>query len=46
MPLTKIEVRRERPAEEVEALMEAVYQAQREALKIPEDDREIRYVEP
>jgi phenylpyruvate tautomerase PptA (4-oxalocrotonate tautomerase family) len=34
-----------RPASEVEALIEAVYQAQREALKIPENDREIRYIE-
>jgi phenylpyruvate tautomerase PptA (4-oxalocrotonate tautomerase family) len=25
--------------------MEAVYQAQREALRVPEDDRQIRYVE-
>jgi phenylpyruvate tautomerase PptA (4-oxalocrotonate tautomerase family) len=45
MPLTKIEVRKTRPAVEVEAMMEAVYQAQREALKIPENDREIRYIE-
>ena len=45
MPLAKIEVRKSRPAFEVEALMEAVYQAQREALKIPEGDRQIRYIE-
>jgi len=45
MPLAKIEVRRNRPASEVTALIEAVYQAQREALKVPEGDRQIRYVE-
>lgn len=45
MPIAKIEVRRSRSAEEVQAFMEAVYQAQREALKVPEGDRQIRYVE-
>jgi phenylpyruvate tautomerase PptA (4-oxalocrotonate tautomerase family) len=45
MPLAKIEVRRSRPALEVAALIEAVYQAQREALKVPEGDRQIRYIE-
>jgi len=45
MPIAKIEVCRARPAHEVEALIEAVYQAQREALKVPEDDRQIRYIE-
>ena len=45
MPAAKIEVRRSRPEHEVQALMEAVYQAQREALLVPEDDRQIRYVE-
>lgn len=45
MPIAKIEVCRTRPAEQVSALIEAVYQAQREALKVPEDDRQIRYVE-
>jgi phenylpyruvate tautomerase PptA (4-oxalocrotonate tautomerase family) len=45
MPVAKIEVRRARPEHEVHALMEAVYQAQREALLVPEDDRQIRYVE-
>ncbi|GAA0769063.1 tautomerase family protein [Ideonella azotifigens] len=45
MPFAKIEVRRSRPPEEVQALIEAVYQALREALKVPEDDRQIRYVE-
>lgn len=45
MPIAKIEVCRTRSAQEVSALIEAVYQAQREALKVPEDDRQIRYVE-
>ncbi len=45
MPIARIEVRRSRSAEEVEAFIEAVYQAQREALKVPEGDRQIRYVE-
>lgn len=45
MPIAKIETCRARPAEEVAALIEAVYLAQREALKVPEDDRQIRYVE-
>jgi phenylpyruvate tautomerase PptA (4-oxalocrotonate tautomerase family) len=45
MPLAKIEVRKSRPTAEVAALIEAVYQAQREALKVPEGDRQIRYIE-
>ncbi|HKE97186.1 MAG TPA: tautomerase family protein [Povalibacter sp.] len=45
MPLVKIEVRRHRSAEQVQALIEAVHRAQREALKIPEDDRQFRYIE-
>ncbi len=45
MPIARIEVRRSRSAEEVEAFIEAVYQAQREALKVPEVDRQIRYAE-
>lgn len=45
MPMTRIEVRRHRPPEQVQALIEAVYQAQHEALKLPEGDRQIRYVE-
>jgi phenylpyruvate tautomerase PptA (4-oxalocrotonate tautomerase family) len=45
MPLTRIEVRKSRPAEDVAAIMEAVYQAQRETLKVPEGDRQIRYIE-
>jgi len=45
MPLAKIEVRKSRPAAEIAALMEAVYQALREALKVPDGDRQIRYIE-
>ena len=45
MPIAKIEVLRNRPAAEIQAMMQAVYEAQREALKVPEDDRQIRYIE-
>lgn len=45
MPVALIETRRPRRLEEVQALMEAVYLAQREALKIPEGDKTVRYVE-
>lgn len=45
MPLAKIEVRKSRPATEATALIEAIYQALREALKVPERDRQIRYIE-
>lgn len=45
MPFAKIEARRPRAPEEIQALIEAVYQAQREALRVPEDDRQIRYIE-
>ena len=45
MPIAKIEVCRSHPPETVAALIEAVYQAQIEALKVPEDDRQIRYIE-
>jgi phenylpyruvate tautomerase PptA (4-oxalocrotonate tautomerase family) len=45
MPIVKIEVCRSRPVEQVAALIEAVYQAQLVAFKLPEDDRQIRYVE-
>jgi len=45
MPIVKIEVCRPRPIEQVAALIEAVYQAQLIAFKLPEDDRQIRYVE-
>lgn len=45
MPLSRIDVRRGRPDHEVRAMIAAVYEAQREALGVPEDDRQIRYVE-
>ena len=45
MPLPRIEVRKPRPADQVQAIIEAIYLAQREALKVPEHDRQIRYVE-
>lgn len=45
MPLARIETRRPRPPDEIEALIQAVYQAQRTALKVPEHDRQIRYIE-
>jgi phenylpyruvate tautomerase PptA (4-oxalocrotonate tautomerase family) len=45
MPFAKIEVRKQRPAHEVQALIDAVYQAQQIALKVPKDDKQIRYIE-
>lgn len=45
MPIAKIEVCRPRSSLEVAALIDAVYQAQLLALKVPEDDKQIRYVE-
>ena len=45
MPIAKIEVCRTHPTERVAALIEAVHLAQIEALKVPEDDRQIRYIE-
>ena len=45
MPIAKIEVCRHRSPVEVAALIDAVYQAQLLALKMPEDDKQIRYVE-
>jgi phenylpyruvate tautomerase PptA (4-oxalocrotonate tautomerase family) len=45
MPVAKIEVRRSRPASEIQAMIDAVYEAQRAALKVPEGDRQIRYIE-
>lgn len=45
MPLSRIEVRKTWPPETVSALIDAVYRAQREALCVPEHDRQIRYVE-
>jgi len=45
MPLTRIEVRRPRPADEVRALIDAVAEALHESLQLPEGDRQLRYVE-
>ena len=45
MPLVRIEVRRNRTASEKGAVCEAVHSAMREALLIPEHDRQIRYIE-
>ncbi len=45
MPIARIEVRKSRAPEQVRALIEAVCQAQVEALKVPEHDRQVRYVE-
>lgn len=45
MPISKIEVCRSRTAIEVAALIDAVYQAQLVALKVPKDDKQIRYLE-
>lgn len=45
MPSVVVHVRRSRPAGEVEALIDAVYRAQREALCVPATDRKIRYTE-
>lgn len=45
MPLAKIEVRRSWPPEQVQAIIEAICLAQREVLKVPEHDRQIRFIE-
>src|SRR5512140_2192131 len=45
MPLAKIEVRKSWPPEQVQAIIEAIYLAQREALQVPAHDRQIRYIE-
>jgi phenylpyruvate tautomerase PptA (4-oxalocrotonate tautomerase family) len=45
MPIAKIEVLRHRPPHEVAAFIDAVYQAQLEALKVPVWDKQIRYIE-
>lgn len=45
MPLTRIEVCRNRPAEEVEYILQAIYEAQIEAFNVPESDRQLRYYE-
>jgi phenylpyruvate tautomerase PptA (4-oxalocrotonate tautomerase family) len=45
MPIVKIEVLRQRPPHEVAAMIDAVYQAQLLAFKLPADDKQIRYVQ-
>lgn len=45
MPSARIDVRRPRADHEVQAIIEAVYLAQRDALKVPENDRHILYTE-
>ena len=45
MPLAKIEVRRPRPAHEVAALVQVVHESLRAALRVPEADRHVRYLE-
>lgn len=45
MPIVKIEVLRSRPAPQIAAMIDAVYQAQLVAFKLPEDDKQIWYVE-
>src|SRR3989304_547724 len=45
MPLAKIEVRKTWPPEQVQAIIEAIYLAQREALNVPAHDRQIRFIE-
>ena len=45
MPLVKIETRRSSEPSEKLAICDAVHAAMMEALKIPESDRQIRYVE-
>lgn len=45
MPVARISTRRPWSPREVADLIDAVYRAQRSALLVPEDDRNIRYVE-
>ncbi|HEY0666264.1 MAG TPA: tautomerase family protein [Gallionella sp.] len=45
MPLARIEVRKTWLPEQVQAIMEAVYRAQLEALQLPEHDRQIRFIQ-
>lgn len=45
MPLARIEVRKSWAPEQVQAIIEAIYLAQREALQLPAHDRQIRYIE-
>ncbi|WP_374353247.1 tautomerase family protein [Chitinimonas sp.] len=45
MPIARIEVCRPRSQSEIDAMIDAVYQAQCLALKVPADDRQIRFVQ-
>ncbi|MDK2125683.1 tautomerase family protein [Parachitinimonas caeni] len=45
MPVVRIEVTRKRSAEDITAMIDAVYHAQIEAFKLPADDKQIRYIE-
>ena len=45
MPLAKIEVRKKWSPEQIQEIIEAIYRSQREALKVPEHDRQIRLIE-
>ena len=45
MPLARIEVRKNWPAEKQQFLIQALHAAMLEALKIPERDKQIRFVE-
>jgi len=45
MPIAKIEVRRNWPSEQQQRLIESLHAAMVEALKIPERDKQIRFVE-
>lgn len=45
MPIVTIDVTRSRSPHEIEAIINAVYQSQLLAFKLPEDDKQIRYVE-
>jgi phenylpyruvate tautomerase PptA (4-oxalocrotonate tautomerase family) len=45
MPLVKIETRKSWSVTQKKEIMEAIHSAMREALKIPEDDRDIRFHE-
>nr|WP_314562325.1 tautomerase family protein [uncultured Pseudomonas sp.] len=45
MPLTLIETCRKRTDDEIEQLLQAIYEAQLNAFNVPASDRQLRYVE-
>jgi phenylpyruvate tautomerase PptA (4-oxalocrotonate tautomerase family) len=45
MPLAKVEVRKPRSPEDIQAVIDAIYWAQRDALQVPATDRQVRYIE-